>query len=98
MTQEEHEEERKIERANDRTHDRRRWIYPLAAVFVSMFVAVGVSMAYTYNAVRQSDQNWCEIVVSLDNEYTTHPPPPSNLAGVTFAAQMHRLRAKLHCS
>jgi hypothetical protein len=96
MTQEEHEAERKIERADDRTHDRRLWVYPLAAVFVSMFVAVGISIAYTANAVRQSDQTWCELVGGLDKQYQKDPPPTDN--GKVFAAQIHRISVKFHCA
>lgn len=82
----------------ERVKQRWRLIYPLVIVFVCMFAAVGVSITYTHNAVRNDEQNWCEVVVSLDNEYQVHPPPADNAAAVTFAANMHRLRQKLHCS
>jgi hypothetical protein len=84
-------------RREDRAHDRQRWVRPLATVFACMFLSVAVNIIYTTLSVNQSNQNWCEIVTSLDDAYQLHPPPATNVAAVTFAGQMHRLRFKLKC-
>jgi len=84
-------------RRADRAHDRQRWVRPLVAVFVTMFLSVAVNIVYTTLTVNESNQNWCEIVTSLDDTYQLHPPPATNVAAITFAAQMHRLRNKLKC-
>ena len=80
---------------DERTHERWRWVYPLVAVFVSMFVAVGLNIAYTSYKVHQDEQNWCEVVVSVDDGYQKTPPVTD--AGRAFASSMHRLRERLNC-
>jgi hypothetical protein len=93
MTEE--EVRRENVRRVDRASDRHRWVLPLAAVFASIFLTVGMNIVYTTMAVHQDEQNWCEIVVGLDTRYQQlHSTDP---AVIQFANQMHRLRAKLHC-
>lgn len=74
---------------------RKRVIYPLAAVFVSMFVVGGLNMIYTNSAVRNNEQTWCELVSNLDNQNQKTPPPSEN--GKVFARQMHSIRVKFEC-
>lgn len=94
MTPEELEEEvarLKLEILALRQARWRRLIYPAIIVFVSMFAAVGISIAYTY----YSNQNWCDIVVGLDDRYqnlTTADPD-----AIKFAGQIHTIRHKFHC-
>lgn len=98
MTQEERKAERKEERATDRELERRRWIYPLIAVFISMFTAVGVNIVYTNMAIRTNEQTWCEMVGDLDKQNLTSPPPADNARAVTFARQIHDIAVKFKCT
>lgn len=98
MTEEEYKEriaalEKKVKRTT--TLWRWRFAYPLAAVFISMFVAVGASIWYTTNAVNRSNQTWCELVGGLDKQYQKTPPPTAN--GKVFAVQIHHISIKFHC-
>lgn len=72
-----------------------RFVYPLVAVFVSMFVAVATSIAYTTQAVHENEQTWCELVANLDDQNQKTPPPSEN--GKVFARQMHAIRIKFKC-
>jgi hypothetical protein len=94
MTQ---EEQRATERRDDRSHDRWRYVYPLAAVFASIFVVVFINIAYTHEAVRQDQQNWCALIVGIDNRYQTTPPKPNDTGGIEFANDIHNLRSTLKC-
>lgn len=72
-----------------------RFAYPLMAVFISMFVAVGISITYTGQAINNNEQTWCELVGSLDKQYQRTPPP--NTSGQVFAATIHHIAIKFHC-
>ena len=72
-----------------------RFVYPLVAVFVSMFVAVGVNIAYTTSTVHRSEQSWCKLVTGLDDQNQRTPPPTEN--GKVFARSLHELRVAYRC-
>jgi cell division protein FtsL len=73
----------------------RRLLYPLIMVFVSMFLAVGLSVVYTHGAVAKVQQDWCELMTGINTRY--EKTPPTDEGGIEFAADVKRLLVKLNC-
>jgi hypothetical protein len=82
-------------RREDRASDRRRWVYPLVIIFVSMFLAVGANIVYTTIAVHRDEQTWCDLATHLDEQYKK--TPPANADGKVFAQDIHGIRSKFKC-
>lgn len=83
--------------------------YALAAVFVSIFMAVTVSIIYTQHAtakairtadaaIVQSQQDLCTVLVPIADSYN-HPPVnvPLTELGKHLAVLFNKLVEKYHC-
>ena len=87
----------------------RRWIYPLAMVFVCMFAAVTVSIIYAdrvgaasqraaEHAIEKSQQEMCAVLVPINAIY--HQPPPNDpktYIGKQLAERFDQLIQQYHC-
>lgn len=78
-----------------------RW-YPVVVLFIVVITATALNFAYT-NQVnnrtikegRENDQKWCEMLVTLDDAYSS--TPPGSALGRKLAEDIHRLRVDLEC-
>lgn len=66
----------------------------LLALVVSILVGIN-SIIYANNVGRATDRKWCEVIGTLDQAYTQHPPQTD--AGKQFAVEIHALHARLGC-
>lgn len=69
----------------------RRIYWALVALFVSACLAAGGSIYYT----NQVQQQWCDLLTTLDTAYQTTPPPSAT--GKEVARQIHNLTDRLNC-
>ena len=78
---------------------RQPWWYAVTAVVVSCLLVSVVGVTYTKkttdHAVHKSEQNWCDIIRTLDDAY--RQTPPQTEAGKNLAKQMHELRIRFEC-
>lgn len=73
-------------------HAVRRLTYYLVAVVV-VVLGVGVALVfYVDHEVRQSNQEWCDLLTTLDS-----PVPPDNQRGRDVAGKLHTLRINFGC-
>lgn len=70
------------------------WWAMLALFITCLLLTVG-SLIYANNVARKSVQQWCNVVVTLDDAY--RQAPPQTPTGKKLAAEMHDLRVKLDC-
>lgn len=74
----------------------RRLIVAWVVSFLCMLGLTGGSMMYATYVDRRSNQNWCELIVSLDDGYKSLPPDaPARQRD--FAERINRLRRSLEC-
>lgn len=78
-----------------------RW-YLLVAIVGSVMLLAAAGIAYTnwsigrQNATeRENDRRWCEMLVTLDDAYSS--TPPQSELGRRLAADIHKLRVDLGC-
>lgn len=69
--------------------------YALAAVFLTLMLAVALNVIYTNRVAAQGNKQWCSIIVTLDDSY--RKTPPTTETGKKIAADMHRLRSQFKC-
>jgi hypothetical protein len=69
--------------------------YALLIAFVSSLVMGVVAVQYANHVDRQSNQQWCEIVVTLDETYDKQPPQSES--GKVIAREMKRMRHDFDC-
>lgn len=70
----------------------------LKALAVALASAIVVSVSgviYTGISNQENNRQWCELLVPLDNAYTTQQP--ASTLGKSVAAAIHRLRNNFHC-
>jgi hypothetical protein len=72
----------------------RAW-YAVLVVVVACVASAGASIGYTAQSVHRSDQQWCDLLRSLDQPLPTSPPPTDRQ--VIIARQMHALRVGKGC-
>jgi Flp pilus assembly pilin Flp len=70
-------------------------IYALILTLIAVLAVGAMSIVYANHVATASNRNWCSLVVTLDDAYRQQPPQ-SDL-GRKIAADMHQLRARLHC-
>lgn len=66
------------------------------SLLVGVVVLFSFSILYTNYVNRQSDQRWCDLMVSLDERYQdlkTQDP-----SAIRLREQIRTLRSDLHCS
>lgn len=76
--------------------------YSLVAILVSGML-LGITSLYLSKRAgdvaqqqrRESERQWCELLITLDNAYNKTPPRSSN--AVNVAQEIHRLRLKFEC-
>ncbi len=78
-----------------------RW-YAIAAVVVSLLLLGGLGFWYTNYSLaeadkteRENDRRWCQLLVTLDDAYST--VPPTSELGRRVADAIHALRTDLEC-
>lgn len=64
--------------------------------FLCMLGLTGGSMLYATNVDRNSNQKWCELIISLDERYQAIPPD-APVEAKDFANRIHHLRTNLEC-
>lgn len=70
--------------------------YAIVVACVSS-LAVGIAaIQYADHVDRKSNQQWCEVVITLDNAYTQNPPQTE--AGQVLARAMKRMRHDFGCN
>lgn len=81
---------------------RPRWIV-LATIVLSMLAVALAGVVYIGHvdsqreaAERESDRRWCDLLVTLDDAYTSGTPPATEV-GKRVAAAIHTLRVQLGC-
>ena len=67
----------------------------LVACLVAAIGASAVSIIYSNEAARQSEQRWCGVVTTLDDAY--RQSPPQTPAGQKIARDIRQLRADFGC-
>ena len=67
----------------------------LVACLLAAVVSAGTAMAYANRVARQSERQWCGLVVTLDDAYTESPPQTP--AGIKIARDVALLRARFGC-
>jgi hypothetical protein len=72
----------------------RAW-WAVVVTIVSLGAAVTLSIGYTAQAVRRSDQQWCELLRSIDVPLPSGSPATQRTRD--FARQVHALRVKKGC-
>ena len=81
----------------------RRWlVYMLLMTALSSLMMGVIAIEYSNYVVRKNNQQWCEIVKTLDNGYNAPRPTPSptqsqSPAGKHLAEEFHRLRTDFKC-
>lgn len=70
--------------------------YSVVMVFLSLGVAVAISILYAQRVASDNEHKWCKIVSTLDTAYRTQPP--TTATGKQLAKDMHQLLKDLHCS
>lgn len=73
---------------------RSQW-WALIVLFLSVLGVAVNSVVYANNVSRRSNQQWCAIIVTLDDAYRR--TPPTSAAGQDLAREMARLRREFHC-
>jgi hypothetical protein len=67
----------------------------LLVLLVAVFAAVGLSIGYTARTVHHSDQQWCELLRSIDVPLPSGTPATQRSRD--FARQVHELRIRKGC-
>jgi len=67
----------------------------LVAVLLAAVASSAVSIIYSNEAARQSEQRWCGVVSTLDDAY--RQTPPQTPAGQKIARDIRQLRADFGC-
>jgi len=70
-------------------------LYGLIATYVSSILMVAVAIWYANYVDRQSNRQWCELIVSIDDAYSG--APATNPSGKKVAEEFHRLRTQFAC-
>lgn len=81
---------------------RQPWWYSIVAILISAML-LGFTSLYlskraeitAHREARKSEQQWCELLVTLDNIY--QKKQPETQAAQQFAAEIHRLKVKFGC-
>jgi hypothetical protein len=73
---------------------RRVWV-ALVTVFITCLAMNVGSLIYANNVARRSAQQWCSVVITIDDSYKD--VPPQTPVGKKLAGEMHELRTKLEC-
>lgn len=63
--------------------------------FVCAILAAGSSMAYTNRAAKQSNQQWCDVIITLDDAYRAVPNKTPTIQ--RLAQQFAQLRTRFAC-
>jgi hypothetical protein len=72
----------------------RRILWAVLVSYVAVIVVAVLCIWYANYVNDQSNQKWCELLVTLDNPI---PPDSSNPRSVDAAIKFHRLRVNLGC-
>jgi len=70
-------------------------IYAVLISLAASIVAAVVCIVYTGIVDRESNQQWCDLVVLLDKTYIE--TPPTTEIGRKVAEAMHTLRIRFEC-
>ena len=74
---------------------RRLIAYTIALGVFATLAAVGVNITYTKQSVVKSNQQWCELLTTLDEAYSQ--TPPQSETGRKVADEIHRLTLVNKC-
>lgn len=69
--------------------------YAVAVACISSLTMGAVAIQYADHVDRKSNQQWCQVVVTLDDAYTQNPPQTT--AGQRLAREMKRMRHDFDC-
>lgn len=69
--------------------------WALLAVFISCLAMMAGSLIYANSVARESAQQWCSIVITLDDAY--RQTPPQTAVGQNLASEIAQLRQSLEC-
>lgn len=69
--------------------------YSIAAIFLTLAVSIPSGLWYTNHVQKESDQRWCELLVTMDDAYQAGSPTTE--IGRKIAALMHKLRVDFGC-
>lgn len=72
----------------------RQW-YLLVVAFLSSAAMGAVAIQYADSVGRRSNQQWCDVVTTLDDAYTAQPPQTET--GQRLAREMKRMRHDFGC-
>lgn len=75
---------------------RRRIIWTVLSVFLSIVVAIGALLQYVNYVNNKNDERWCQLLVTLDIAYAANRP--TTPVGISVANAIHILREELKCS
>lgn len=78
------------------TPSARRWlIYSLLCATLSSLIMGVLAIEYANYSVRKSQQQWCEVVGTLDGAYKENPPQTPT--GKHLAEEFARLNDQFNC-
>jgi hypothetical protein len=73
----------------------RAYVYSLIMTYVSCVVIAVGAVLYANYVDRNSNRQWCDLVVPLDQAYTSQVPTTE--LGRTVARAIHRIRDSFEC-
>lgn len=70
-------------------------MYALIVSYVCALVSAIIAIQYANYVDRQSNQQWCTLIVSVDDAY--QESPATNPSGKRVAESIHKLRTDFGC-
>lgn len=74
---------------------KKRLMYLVVITLITAMISPLGTIVYTNYVDRKNRQEWCELIVTIDDAYTANPP--ENETAERFADLMHRRRESLGC-
>lgn len=74
----------------------RQFVIAWIISFLCMLGLTGGSMLYATHVDRRSNQQWCELIISIDTRYQALSPD-APIEAKEFAVRIHHLRNSLEC-
>lgn len=69
--------------------------YLLVVAFLSSVIMGALAIVHADHVGRRSNQQWCDVVSTLDDAYTANPPQTET--GQRIAREMRRMRRDFDC-
>lgn len=75
----------------------KQWVYAVIVSYLGIMIVVGVSIGYTNYVRDESNQQWCDLMTTLDRAYSSPDAAPTTELGKRVAAAIARLRDTFEC-